>query len=162
MVKQFRIARIIAYGLCITCSVTPVIGCGQIGNQSPLVLRSADLVTTWSSAEGGSVTFAKDHHFTAKGLRLRDLFANRCPPTATVSGTWEFLGSDGTSGPSLTSHKEGRLIDLSFDSSADYAAYSCTGGGITLTSWSPEPPLTLCIDVDPDTPRGTGYVFEKK
>jgi hypothetical protein len=129
----------------------------QSGTQP--VLSSTDLVATWMSPAGGSITFANSNRFTAAGLRL-DMFWGGCAGSGktSVSGTWQFLSPQGDSGTG--SYSKGNLVYLYFDDTAGDPLAGCTGGGITLTSWNTGSATALCLQFDPDTPCD-GYVFER-
>jgi len=125
-------------------------------------LTSADLSTTWRSSDGGSITFAEDHQFSAIGLRL-DKFWTGCSGFGemSVSGTWKFLNSNGDSGPGLTGYPSGSLMSLDFSKASDSPSLGCTGGGIDLTSWNVNSVAGLCLQMDPDTPCD-GYIFVRQ
>jgi hypothetical protein len=129
------------------------------GTQS--VLNPADLAATWTSPGGGSITFARDHSFVATALRL-DKFWNPCAGAGkiSVSGTWQFLNSQGGSGPGLTGYPQGSMVDLTFDGAAGNPSIGCTAGFIKLTTWNVGSTPGLCLQFDPDTPCD-GYLFSK-
>lgn len=158
MIKAgIRYVLAIAY---IAAAVVLVTSCvAQSGTQP--VLSSSDLVATWTSPDGGSITFTRNHRFTAAGLRL-DRFWKGCAGVGRISasGTWQFLNSHGSSGLSPTGYAKGSLISLSFGGVADNPSLGCTGGGIELTSWNVGSTPGLCLQFDPDTPCD-GYVFNR-
>ena len=141
--------------LCVLGAVILLAACG--GTHSQPVLNKSDLVGTWTSSKEGKVTFGSDYKFIATDLRIGSYFSNRCQ-LVSGSGTWQFLSPQGASGPSLTSYIRGNLISLNFDSSTSVSAFTCTGGGIELTSWKTNSPAGLCLDLDPDSPC-TGSLF---
>lgn len=114
---------------------------------------------TWVSPDGGSIAFSTSHAFTAEGLRLGEFWTG-CPKSAriSVSGTWEFLNSQGDSN-GFTGFPTGNLLYLTFNSQVHGSPSECLGG-ISLTSWDTSQTPGLCLQMDPDTPCD-GYVFDK-
>jgi hypothetical protein len=151
-----RVSRVLA-PMCAAAAIILLATCAQYGTQP--VLNSADLVATWVSPAGGSITFANSHRFTGAGLRL-DKFWGGCAGAGkiSVSGTWQFLSPQGDSGAGL--YSRGNLVGLYFDAKAGDPSTGCTGGGITLTTWNTGSATALCLQFDPDTPCD-GYLFER-
>ena len=151
-----RVIRVLA-PLCAAAAIVLLATRTQYATQP--VLSSADLIATWVSPAGGSITFANSNRFTAAGLRL-DKFWGGCAGSGkiSVSGTWQFLSPQGDS--ATGSYANGSLVDLVFNDTAGNPSTGCTGGGITLTSWNTGSAAALCLQFDPDTPCD-GYVFER-
>lgn len=135
-------------------AVTALLAPRAVPSGTQSVLGPANLAATWTSPDGGSITFARDHGFAATGLRL-DKFWTPCAGAGTisVSGTWQFLDANGDSGLDPA----GSMVGLTFDGAAANPAIGCTGGGIMLTTWN----AGLCLQFDPDTPCD-GYIFSKR
>lgn len=155
-----RIRAVPAVVVPVAVAVTALAGCvAQSGTQS--VLTPADLAATWTSHDGGSIAFSADHRFVAIGLRLGK-FWKPCAGVGkiSVSGTWQFLNSQGDSGGGLTGYAKGRMVDLSFDGANGSPTIGCTGGFIKLTTWNVGSAPGLCLQFDPDTPC-VGYIFNK-
>jgi len=121
--------------------------CVQQSGTQP-VLSSSDLVATWVSPVGGSISFASDHRFTTSGLRLGKYWGG-CAKTGRISaaGTWQFLSPQGDSGVNPTGYSKGSLIDLSFDQTPGPSPIDCIGGAMTLTSWNLGSARGLCVAI---------------
>jgi hypothetical protein len=98
--------------------------------------------------------FFADHQFIASGLNLSADGGNTCSDV-TGAGTWQFLSPQGVSGPTLTTYAKGSVVGLIFNSPVS------SGCDTEFSSFEINPPLGLCLDLDPDSPC-TGEVFTKK
>jgi hypothetical protein len=141
-------------------AVTVLAACTTQSGSQP-VMGPADLVAVWTSPDGGSMSFTGDHRFTVTGLRIGQ-FWNACARGSrlSASGTWQFLNSQGDSGPGLNGYQQGSMVDLSFTGATGAPAVGCTGGFLRFTSWNVGSAPGLCLQMDPDTPCD-GYVFNR-
>src|SRR5260370_10579155 len=141
---------------CVVIGLTMLAACsvGEVADPQP-ILRKADVVGSWSSPKGGEITFSGDQQFTATDLRLRPYYGAGCQDLS-VAGTWQFIGPQGDSGRSLTAYTSGNFISLNFVA----PGRGPCAIGIELASWEVNPPLGLCLNLDPDSPCA-GYVFVK-
>lgn len=154
MSKGARLTKSI-YSLYGAVAVIILVACvTQVGAQP--VLSSADLTAKWVSPDGGSITFAATHRFTATGLRIGK-FWRGCARLGEISGSgnWQFLNSHGDSG--VVGFTRGSLVSLTFEGRSS----ACIAGQLTLTSWNVGSKRGLCVQFDPDTPCD-GYVFDKR
>jgi hypothetical protein len=138
--------------LCISAVLALLAGCAR-GTNTPVLTR-AELVAKWVSPSGASMTFFADHQFTASGLNLSAEGGNACSDV-TGTGTWQFLSPQGVSGHTLTRYAKGSVVQLGFNSPVPSG---CDAG---FSSYEINPPVGLCLDLDPDSPC-TGEVFTKK
>ena len=149
--------------LAVACAaaVTLLAACSTTAGAQP-VMNPSDLVATWTSPDGGSMSFTGDHRFTVSGLRIGK-FWNACASGTrlTASGTWQFLNSQGDSGSGLNGLQKGSMVDLSFAGATGNPAVNCTGGFLRFTSWDVGAARGLCLQLDPDTPCA-GYIFNRR
>jgi len=143
--------------LCVLVGLTMLAACnvGQAADPQP-ILGKADVVGSWSSPKGGQITFSGDQQFTATDLRLGPYYGAGCQHLSVV-GASLFIKQQSDSCRSLTSYKSGNFISLNFVAPGSGPCAI----GIELASWEVNPPVTLCLNLDPDSPCA-GYVFVKK
>lgn len=127
--------------------------CGRSDTQP--VLTRADLAGEWSSSHDATMTFYSDHRLKVSGLNLSAYLGGRNCKDISGSGTWQFLNSQGDSGSSLGSYTSGNQIALNFASPISPACDA------SFTSWEVDPPVGLCLDLDPDSPC-SGDIFTKR
>ena len=152
----FRVSAVV---VCAMACVMLAAGCGR--RDARPVLKAAALAGTWKSPNGGEIIFSGGgQRFSATNLRLDEYKAgpgsNRECAHVSGSGTWQFIGPQGESGPYLS----GNLLNLSFNSVTNPAMLPCTTI-VQFTSWEINPPLKLCFGLDPDSPCD-GYIFTKE
>jgi hypothetical protein len=163
MYMSVRLARLVA---CTVMILGLAAGCGE-GKQTSMQpeLTTKQLAGTWVSPEGaGTITLYADHNFVATRLDLNGYLGASCQPTASASGTWQFLGSNGDPGPNMTTYSSGYVISLTVPGFTDYPQSSCVSvwGLLQFTSWQINGPLGLCLYQDPDSPcAGEPWVWQK-
>jgi hypothetical protein len=127
----------------LACSLLAILsGCGKAASAQP-VLSRADLVGVWVQSSGARMVFEANHQFEARDLNDTG-FLSACP-NASGPGTWAFVGSEGDSGPKLTTYSRGYLVFIRLDGRQSKCNF-------LVTSWEIHPPLGPCYDADPDSP----------
>ena len=135
----------------VLAAVLMAAGCGGVIDSQPILTR-AELVGTWAGPDGATMTFRDDHTVTVRHLDTTPLSNCR---NVSADGTWQFLSPDGVSGPGLTGYSKGDLVGVAFSAQPILACSS------EFTSWEINPPVGLCLDLDPDSPC-TGPVLTKR
>lgn len=99
------------------------------------------------------MVFHKDYTFNAVAMETDPVL----PKCTSVSGTgeWEFTNAHGNTPPPGVTYKSGNQIFLAFDGQND----TCNA---ELTTWEINPPVGLCLDLDPDSPcTGTPWTMDR-
>lgn len=108
---------------------------------TPARARSAALVGTWTSSDGGQLVLRANGEFTATNLPNRDPL-----PLANATGIW-VLAQNGGPYPTLTLHPSGA-------SGASSASGAPGGSSVDLDVFGGSSPSTLCASVDHRQPCG--------
>lgn len=113
------------------------------GTDQP-ILTQDQIVGTWISQTGSSLTFKPGHELVVRHVDISPSVPG-CG-TASGGGTWQFLSLKGVSGPSPNTYKHGNLIMVLMPSIPE----KCNGWGIT--TWGASSSVRLCVESDPDSP----------
>ena len=135
----------------ITGVLAVVISACGAGQTSQPILKTSDLVGTWTG-QRGALTFSADHSVEGHDLNVDD---PNCRMTISGPGVWQFVSPAGSSSISNTRYKKGNGIFVVFPSQKG------TCGAVSLTSWQINGPLGLCIELDPDDPCAAGEPFRR-
>lgn len=148
-------SRVMAMALCLLVSVL-LSGCVSFGPaaQQPS-LDAADLLGTWVSSDGSSVTFAGAGSFAAAKINYGKYVIPTCG-LISGSGIWQFVDSNGQT--STSSLDSANIVALFF---RKVSSSSKCSGVMQLTSWDTGSTPGLCVQEDPDTPCD-GYIFSKR
>ena len=130
--------------LCALAAGVLLAACGH-GDTQP-TLTKADLVGTWEGPDGATMKFLADQRLIVSGLDLAPYFGPHNCESVSGSGTWQFLSPQGDSGISPTAYSKGNLIGLNFNSPISSVCDA------EFTTWEINPPVGLCLDLDPDSP----------
>ncbi|KJY29793.1 hypothetical protein [Streptomyces katrae] len=130
--------------------------CGLGAAVHTAVIPQEQLVGTWTSPSGTSVSFAKDHTFTGTGFGKVEALARCAHPEALSTGRWAFYSSRGDGGipaPDETATR-GNDLRLSFAEEP-----SCTVWVYLYGDFGDARDPAMCPTTDPDDgcPSG-GYL----
>ncbi len=143
MVKSSS-ATVIRPMLCALAATVLLAACGR-GDAQP-TLTKADLVGTWIGPDGATMKFFADQTLIVSGLDFAPYFGPHNCESVYGSGTWQFLSPQGDSGISPTAYTTGNQIGLNFNSPISSLCDA------EFTTWEINPPVGLCLDLDPDDP----------
>jgi hypothetical protein len=118
--------------------------CGNSQGTTQPILTQHQVIGTWTSQSGSSLTFEPAHELVVKHVDIGPAVPG-CG-SASGAGTWQFLSLKGVSGSSPTTYKQGNLIMVLMPSIPEH----CNGWGIT--TWGTSSSVRLCVASDPDSP----------
>jgi hypothetical protein len=131
----------------VACGVAVVLtatSCGRWITQP--IIDSARLVGTWTGPNGASMTFSADQTVSVHNLDLSLGGLIHGCGNLSATGTWQFDSLQGDSGASPNTYSKSNIIQVDFSDPA-----SSDGCNTQFTTWK-DRPLTMCQDIDPDSP----------
>jgi hypothetical protein len=103
------------------------------------------------------MSFMSDHSVVVRALNLGYVSPGGTCRSVSATGTWQFDSPQGASGIGLDTYRTGDIIQIEFPSSQPI-----TNCDSQFTTWEINPPLKLCLYLDPDTPCGSSYTLVKE
>lgn len=139
----------------VLAAILVVAGCTQANTQP--TINGARLIGTWVGSRGATMNFMADHTVVVRALNLGYVGPAGTCRSVSASGTWQFDGPQGASGISPDTYAKGNIIQVEFPPSQPIT--TCDS---QFTTWEINPPLKLCLYLDPDTPCGSSYTLVKQ
>jgi hypothetical protein len=134
-----RPAVAMACGLAVVLAAA---SCGQPITQP--VINSVRLVGTWTTSGGATLTFSANQTVTVRNVDLSAGGLIHGCGNLSATGMWQFDSRQGDSGSTPGTYAKSNIIQVDFFGSAD-------GCDTQFTTWK-DHPLTMCQDLDPDSP----------